>query len=475
MSDFQLNEQLNNLIDQWRDDILTNTQKLIAIDSEYGVDGGPGQPFGSQIAIALDAVLDLAAEMGFATRNVDGYMGEIDMGNPARGKKIGMIAHIDVVPAGDGWDYPPFAGQVVEGKLYGRGSADDKGPLVAALYAMKAIKESGLPCSNHARYLIGTDEESGFRCIKYYLTKEEQPWGGFSPDGEFPVIYGEKGTYRFKCDQQWPAAASSQDRFTIIEVKGGTRMNVVPEYASATLNGSDSLYTLAEQSLASNNPEGRLSLRRGGQNLFIKAQGIGTHSATPWFGLSANNLLLNFLRRLPLSPPLAENYLHSLADLFADGNLGEAAGLACDIKDFGPLTISLGILEVGPEGGSASFDMRYPNLDQRDELWGNIVRAFARRQLPVELLQDKPGLLVPRDSFLIQVLLQAYQQTSGRSESPVTIGGGTYCRAMKNFVAYGPLFPGKRELAHERNEYILVDDLILCAKIYAQALYNLMK
>ena len=478
MPDFQLNEQLNNLIDQWQEAIIADTQKLIAINSEYREGGGPGQPFGPQIAEALDAVLELAGGMGFVTRNVDGYMGEIDLGDPVQGKKIGMIAHIDVVPAGDGWDYPPFAGQVAAGKLYGRGSADDKGPLVASLYAMKAVKESGLPCRNHARYLIGTDEESGFRCIKYYLTKEEQPWGGFSPDGEFPVIYGEKGTYRFKCVQQWPAAAQTgdnQDRFTIIQVKGGTRMNVVPEYASAALSGNESLYALAEAALVADNPEGRLRLSRAGQNLFIEARGISAHAATPWFGLSANNQLLNFLRRLPLSPAPAENYLHALADLFADGHLGAAAGLACTIEDFGPLTVSLGILEAGPEGGSASFDLRYPNLEQREELWRNIVQAFAKRRLPVALLQDKPGLLVPKDSFLIQSLLQAYQQTSGRDEGPVTIGGGTYCRALNNFVAYGPLFPGQRELAHERNEYILVDDLILCAKIYTQALYNLMK
>jgi len=474
MSDFQLNEQLNGLIDQWRDEIVAATRQLIAIDSEYSEGGGPGQPFGPRIAEALDAALAMAAEMGFSTRNVDGYMGEIDLGDPSRGKKIGMIAHIDVVPAGDGWDYPPFAGQVAEGRLYGRGSADDKGPLVAALYAMKAVKDSGLPCSNHARYLIGTDEESGFRCIKHYLTKEEQPWGGFSPDGEFPVIYGEKGTYRFKCGQQWPAAASG-DRFTVQEIKGGTRMNVVPEYAKAVLCGNDRLFALAEQELAADNPEGRLSLSLQGQNLTVEAHGISAHAATPWFGLSANNLLLGFLRRLPLAPAVAENYLHSLADLFADGNLGEAAGLACATGDFGPLTVSLGVLEAGPEGGGASFDMRYPNLEQRGELWQHIVQAFACRQLPVELLQDKPGLLVPKESFLIQSLLQAYQQTSGRSEEPVTIGGGTYSRAMKNFVAFGPLFPGQRELAHERNEYILVDDLILCAKIYAQALYNLMK
>lgn len=475
MSDFQLNRQLNQLIDQYRADIISDTQKLIAFDSEYAEGGGEGQPFGPKIAAALDAVLKMAADMGFSTRNAEGYMGEIDFGDPSRGKKIGAIAHIDVVPAGDGWEYPPFDGMVADGRLYGRGSVDDKGPLVATLYAMKAIKESGLPLSNHIRFLIGADEESGFRCIQHYLLDNEQPWGGFSPDGEFPVIYGEKGTYRFKSVESWMNGGDPEQHFQIKEIKGGSRMNVVPEYASARLTGGPSLHKAAEMALAAYNPEERIVLTWQEDELLVEAHGVGAHSATPWFGKSANNLLLNYLALLPLAPARAENFIRSLSRLFGDGNLGEAAGLAVDHPEFGPLTMSIGILEAGPKGGAAYFDMRYPNLDEHDQLWANIEQVFANSSLPLEQLQDKPGLFVPKDSDLIQTLLQAYQQTSGRDEPPVTIGGGTYSRAMKNFVAYGPLFPGQRELAHERNEYIDVDDLILCAKIYAQALYCLAK
>lgn len=474
MAEFQIYEELNALIDRYREDIVRDTQRLVAYNSIYEESDKPGEPFGAKIAEALDGTLALAAGMGFSTRNVDGYMGVIDMGEPTLGKKIGMIAHIDIVPAGDGWTYPPFAGEIVDGKLYGRGSVDDKGPLVAALYAMKAVQESGLPVSNHARFLIGADEESGFRCIKYYLTKEEQPWGGFSPDGEFPVIYGEKGTYRFRCTGSWQAACD-QERFTVHMVKGGTRMNVVPEFASAELGCNDALYALAEQALAKYNPDGRITLKRQGERLTVEAQGISAHAATPWFGLSANNLLLNYLRLLPLAPAAAESYLYALADLFAEGNAGVNIGIACENEEFGALTLSLGVLEVGENGGSAAFDMRYPNLDARAQIWQTVEQNCQARGLAVELLQDKPGLHVPQDSFLVQSLLQAYQQTTGRDEMPKTIGGGTYSRAMHNFVAYGPLFPGQRELAHERDEYISVDDLILCAKIYVQALYNLMK
>ncbi len=465
-------DKLNEMIDSYKDEIVRDTQKLIAFNSIYEESDDPKQPFGPKIAVALESVLGTAARMGFKTRNVDGYMGEVDYGE--KGKKIGVIAHIDIVPAGDGWTYPPFEGRIVDGKLYGRGSVDDKGPLVASLYAMKAIKESGLPIKNHVRLLIGCDEESGMSCIKYYLTKEEQPWGGFSPDGEFPVIFGEKGIYRFQCDGTWNEA-QSRDRFGIVKISGGTRMNVVPEAASAMLRGNPQLFTLAEQVLDEYNPEGRITLKRDDEYLRIKTEGVSAHSAMPWQGVNANNLLLNFLCRLPLVPADGEAYINSLAELFADGYEGKNLGIACDDEVFGILTLSLGVLQINSKGGSASIDLRYPNLDERKALWENIAAACKERSLKITKLQDKPGLYVPKDSEMIQYLLKAYRETSGRDEEPITIGGGTYCRTLENFVAYGPVFPGQKELAHERDEYISVDDLILCAKIYAQALYLLLK
>jgi len=465
-------ELLNEIIDGFKDDIIRDTKKLIGFNSVYEESDKPGQPFGPKIAEALECALEMASGMGFKALNVDGYMGEVDYGTD--GKKIGVIAHIDIVPAGDGWTYPPFEGRVVDGKLYGRGALDDKGPLVASLYAMKAIKESGLPCQNHVRCLIGCDEESGMRCAKYYLSKEKQPWGGFSPDGEFPVIFGEKGIYRFKCNGAWEQP-ESKDRFRIVKIEGGTRMNVVSETATAVLQGSAELFALAEQLLNEYNLEGRITLEQKDDQLVINVQGMSAHSSMPWQGVSANNLLLNFLRRLPLAPVAAEQYIYALADLFADGHEGKSLGIACSNEVFGQLTLSLGVLNADSKGGSASFDLRYPNLDQREALWQKISEACKVCSLELTLLQDKPGLYVPQDSEMVQCLLKAYQETSGRKEGPITIGGGTYCRTMKNFVAYGPVFPGQKELAHERDEYISIDDLILCTKIYAQALYSLMK
>lgn len=463
--------KLNSLVDSYKENIISDTQKLISFNSVCNESDKKDQPFGEQIASALECVLTIAEEMGFSTRNVDGYMGEIDWGSS--GKKIGVIAHIDIVPAGEGWTYPPFAGQVVDGKLYGRGAIDDKGPLVAVLYAMKAIKESGLPSSNSIRFLIGCDEESGFRCIKHYLTHENQPWGGFSPDGEFPVIFGEKGIFRFECKKAWGDQKKDNNQFTIVNISGGTRLNVVPEQASAVLKGNKKLFDLAKQAIDKYNPEKRLSLKQKGDQLIVAAQGASTHSSMPWQGVNANNILVNYLCKLPLGPKVADQYIKSLADYFTDGYYGESLGIAANNEVFGKLTLSLGLLKADSFGGTASFDLRYPDLDKRNSIWGKISAVCEEQSFELNQLQDKPGLYVPQESDLIQSLLKAYQETSGRHENPITIGGGTYCRSLDNFVAFGPLFPGQKELAHERDEYIDVDDLLLCSKIYAQALYSL--
>ena len=221
---------LEELVEQYRDEIVETTKKLVALPSLYE-EGNETYPFGEPIGKALEKVLEISEEMGFETCIHDGYVGTVKWGN--EGKQIGILTHIDVVPPGEGWTYPPFEGTIENGRLYGRGSLDDKGPMAASLFAMKAIKESGLPVKNHVCHIIGTDEESGFmRCLKNYLEKEPAPWGGFSPDGEFPVIHAEKGILRFYVTDRWENT-NDDDGLILVEVGGGTKVNVVPAFASA--------------------------------------------------------------------------------------------------------------------------------------------------------------------------------------------------------------------------------------------------
>ena len=187
-----MEERINELIESYREDMIRSLEDLVKIPSVIDPDSaGEGKPFGAEVRKALDAVLKLSEELGFETKDYDGYAGTAGFGT--EGKEVGILSHIDVVPPGNGWTKEPFAPEICSGKMYGRGTIDDKGPMVAALYAMKAVRESGLPFKNHVRHIIGCDEETGHRCIKYYLTKERGPDLGFSPDGMFSVIHAEKG------------------------------------------------------------------------------------------------------------------------------------------------------------------------------------------------------------------------------------------------------------------------------------------
>ncbi|WP_198146218.1 dipeptidase PepV [Dorea sp. D27] len=468
---------LNNLIDEYQKEIVKTTQRLIAHPSLYE-EGREGAPFGAPIEAALEEVLKVAEELGFDTVNHEGYAGTARWGQG--GKQIGILTHIDVVPPGDGWSYPPFEGTIDNGRLYGRGSLDDKGPMVAALFAMKVVKESGLPVKNHVCHIIGTDEESGFmRGLKYYLKKEEAPWGGFSPDGEFPVIHAEKGILRFYVSETWekPEEASGM---MLQEVRGGTKVNVVPGYAYAIVGGAEDAGGILRESRESYTKKDKISISEHisssgqGRGWKIEAKGQGGHSSQPWNGENAIQILLEFLHMLPLYEEGKSRFASKIEELFGDGYRGERLGVACEDKLSGILTLSLGVLEVGEDSGKATVEIRYPIHASEEVILKTLRVACAQQKVELDIYQDKKHIYMPVQAPLIQTLLHVYQETAKQADGPVVIGGGTYCRAAENFAAYGPVFPGQRELAHEPDEYICVDDLILSAKIYAQALYTLL-
>lgn len=466
---------LNDFIERRRAEIVAFTQELIGYQSVYAEDAGgrANAPFGNGIADALEAVLAKAASLGFSTRNLAGFAGTVDMG--AGGALMGAMAHVDVVPAGAGWRCPPFSGTLDAGRLYGRGSLDDKGPLAATLYAMLAVARSGLPIRNRFRLIAGTDEETACRGLAYYLTKEPPLQAGFSPDGEFPVIHGEKGGLQLSCEAAWDPGEPTAAAFRIRSLRAGVRINVVPEEAEACLEADEALWALAQARLKEQPERERYTLRRAGGTVTVLARGDGAHAATPWQGHNAIGALLRFLRRLPLAPQAAGDYLYALADLFGCGDDGAGVGLDWRDAISTPLTLCLTMLDAGPQGGCARFDLRYPLLKTKEEVLGRLQAAGRARKLEIRLDRFFRPLYLPLETPLVQTLLSAYRGVTGRMEAPVTIGGGTYCREMPNTLAFGPVFPGEKELAHEKDEYITVENLITCAKIYAQAIYALVR
>lgn len=460
-----MQEQLNRYIDEHFEELVRDTREFVAIESTLDeTTVCEGAPFGTGIQKALSYALSKGREMGFEVKNYDGYAGTIQYGTD--GEQAAILAHVDVVPAIGEWIVPPYSAEIRDNRLYGRGSVDDKGPAMACLYALKAIKESGLPVRNHMRMILGTDEETLARGIYYYLDSEKAPAFGFSPDAEFPIIHAEKGTIRFL--YHLPSA----DR-DILMIQAGSRLNVVPDQATARL-----AHVSPEQVQAAAATLGTKAVITSvseGSETVVNVQGVASHASYPAEGVNAIQALLLLLQKLyPEQDSELKKALHGLSGLLLEETDGASFRLACTDKVSGALTLNTAIISVGASDSQIKFDIRYPVTHDGNELLEKL--AAVNNVLPVkyELIQHKPPLYVEKDRPFIQKLQTAYEECTGQEPKCISIGGGTYCRYVKNTVSFGPVFPGQKELAHQTNEFIDLDDLRKIAKIYAQAIYNLM-
>ena len=465
-----MERKIDELVKSYREDMIQSLEELVSIPSVINLENaGEGAPFGMEIRSALDGLLKLAGELGFETRDYDGYAAAVDFGT--EGKEVGILSHIDVVPPGNGWTKNPFVPEIVNGKMYGRGTIDDKGPLVASLYAMKAVKESGLPIRNHVRHIIGCDEETGHRCIKYYLTKEKGPDLGFSPDGMFSVIHAEKGILRFQI--QTNRKLPDTKELCVIRIAGGTVVNAVPNIAEVWLGGPGEQLEEVQKEFQVKAAEG--SAKMEGDVLHLTFPGVSAHAMQPWLGENAILSMIRFLKEVPFGDRKTRKYFQDLDTLFGDGWEGRNLGVACQDQLSGKLSMNLGILNVEGEKTELKVDVRCPVHIDLDTVWKTICLTCEKYGFRPEYWQKRPPLYVPKDARLVQILLDVYEDVTGKREEAITIGGGTYCRDVENFVSFGPVFPGEPELAHEADEFIDLDQLMECARLYAQALYRLLQ
>lgn len=465
-----MEQRIDELVKSYREDMIQSLEELVSIPSVINLENaGEGAPFGLEIRSALDGLMKLAGELGFEARDYDGYAAAVDFGT--EGKEVGILSHIDVVPPGNGWTKNPFVPEIVNGKMYGRGTIDDKGPLVASLYAMKAVKESGLPIRNHVRHIIGCDEETGHRCIKYYLTKEKGPDLGFSPDGMFSVIHAEKGILRFRI--QTNRKLPDTKELSVIRIAGGAVVNAVPNIAEVWLGGPREQLEEVQKEFRIKAAEGSAEME--GDVLHLTFPGVSAHAMQPWLGENAILSMIRFLKELPFGDPKTREYFQNLDILFGDGWEGRNLGVACQDQLSGRLSMNLGILNVEGENTELKVDVRCPVHIDLDTVWKTICLTCEKYGFQPEYWQKRPPLYVPKDARLVQILLDVYEDVTGKREEAITIGGGTYCRDVENFVSFGPVFPGEPELAHEADEFIDLDQMVECARLYAQALYRLLQ
>jgi len=459
---------LNEIIDKSFADLLKDTQDIMSIKSVLDESTiQEGAPFGKGIAQALETMLSKAKAMGLATKNVEGYAGYAQLGQ--EGEQVAILAHLDVVPAAGDWLVPPYSAQIVDGKLYGRGSIDDKGPAVACLYALKAIKDSGLSISKRARLILGTDEESFSRGIEYYLKKEEAPACGFSPDAEFPIIHAEKGLIHFLYSLKLDNPETN-----IIYLAGGTRINVVPDLAEALVTAVAEEDVVAE--IKTLGLEKYFTVETAGKDVKITSKGITGHASLPEKGYNAIQNMLQLLAEIfPNANTPLSKFINHFAQYLKMETDGTSLGISCHDEISGGLTINTAMINVDANKATLKFDIRYPVTHNGEEILKKLTGLAEKVNADFELIQHKKPLYVEKDCPFIKVLQETYNDCTGEEPELLAIGGGTYCRSVKNTVSFGPVFPGQQELAHQCNEYIALEDLRKITKIYAQAIYNLIR
>lgn len=419
-------------------------KSLISIPSTKGIPVD-GAPFGIETVNALNCILSKAEEFGFKTKNLDGYAGYIDFGDGE--KQVAALCHLDIVPPGDGWTADPYILRSIDGKLIGRGISDDKGPAAICLYAMKELKDSGWRPKNKIRLILGLDEESGCECMEYYKSKEKVPDIGFTPDAKFPVIFAEKGILHVKMS----GIIKSEKPVININLKGGDKANMVPSVSSFSLSEIPGIENIINETIF----------------------GKSAHASTPDYGKNAISIGLKKISSILASYDAHHPFICFFEEFFNGETNGKSLNIAFEDESSGALTCNVGLLSVDGLQVSMTLDIRYPVTASKDEIMTKLSNAGDKYGLNTEILDHmEPLFRSPEDEF-IQTLLRVYNTATGKNDSPIAIGGGTYARRVPNIIAFGPVFNVKDDVAHQADEYMRIDDLKACLNIYKQAFIEL--
>lgn len=452
--------------------MIEDIARLIRIES-VNAPASPGRPFGEQNALALQKAINMASSMGLKATNWENYVAVVDLSD--KPPCLDILAHLDVVPGGDGWKVTaPFQPEERQGRLYGRGAIDDKGPAVAALYAMACVQELDVPLRGNCRLILGSDEETGSQDIDYYYARNEEAPYAFSPDAEFPVINIEKGGLQTGYRAEW-AEDSALPR--TLSVDGGTAGNVVPGTARAVVEGLE-LDLLQRECARVAEKTGIqftvTALEQPGQHS-ISAEGKSAHASTPWEGNSAVSGLLTLLASLPMAASPGFAAIQSLAELFPHGDYyGEAAGIALEDEISGKLTLCSNVIHYTATGVSGRIDSRLPVCATDEATLGVLRSKMEAAGLPLAAdAHTYPAHHVPEDSKLVQTLLSCYERYTGEKGFCLAVGGGTYVHHLKNGVAFGCSTLGTDYHMHGADEYLIVEEIIRSAKIFAQAIIDL--
>ena len=450
-----------------KEDLLKDLFELLSVRSILGTDITEETPFGGGPREALDLFLSFGKRDGYKTKLVENKAGHIEVG---QGEELfGILGHVDVVPVVEAdWTSHPFKPEIRDGKIFARGSLDDKGPTMAAYYAVKLLDKLGVKWNKRVRVIVGSDEETGFRCVEAYFKHEEQPASGFTPDAMFPLVYAEKARATFDHKLKF-VSEDGEYNYKLVKFNGGQVLNMVIASAKAELEGEAAdIKEKFENFLAQEKLDGEVEV---GNTIKLTLKGKAAHGSTPQYGINGATKLAEFLSTLGLDNN-GKNFVNYIVEKLANDPFGEKLGINYSDDEMGEATYNYGILEYDLERkiGVVSTDCRHPKkFDLVDRL--NEINVD---NIDIEVTSTKEAHYVPKDDELVTTLIDVYRKHTGDTKNDAfVLGGGTYARCLKKGVAFGLLFPGKEDTMHQANEYLEVEDLLLATAIYAEGIYKL--
>ncbi|WP_274459926.1 dipeptidase PepV [Gemella haemolysans] len=450
-----------------KEDLLKDLFELLSVRSILGTDITEETPFGSGPREALDLILSFGERDGYKTKLVENKAGHIEVG---QGEELfGILGHVDVVPVVEAdWTSHPFKPEIRDGKIFARGSLDDKGPTMAAYYAVKLLDKLGVKWNKRVRVIIGSDEETGFRCVEAYFKHEEQPASGFTPDAMFPLVYAEKARATFDHKLKFLVEDGNYN-YKLVKFNGGQVLNMVIASAKAELVGEVSdIKEKFENFLALEKLDGEVTVE---DTIKLTLKGKAAHGSTPQYGVNGATKLAEFLSTLGLDNN-GKNFVDYIVEKLANDPFGEKLGIDYSDNEMGEATYNYGIIDYDllKKVGIVSTDCRHPmKFDLVARLNGVKVD-----NIDIEVTSTKEAHYVPKDDELVTTLMDVYRKHTGDTKNDAfVLGGGTYARCLKKGVAFGLLFPDKEDTMHQANEYLEVEDLLLATAIYAEGIYKL--
>ncbi len=423
--------RVDEYVDEVWEDVVSDISSLVSCPSvSDAAQAESDAPFGRATREALDAALDIAARLGYEVSDDAGYVGIADIPGE-RAEQVATIAHIDVVPAGPGWNTDPFTMERREGWLLGRGVIDDKGPAVLSLYAGAYLLREGITPRYTFRALLGCDEEVGMTDVHHYLATHDDPLFLFTPDAEFPVCNAEKGCYGATF------TSAPIENGVILSWSGAEASNAIP---------SESVCELAvavDELPAPQAHADRITIEAAGEGATrVFAQGIGGHASLPEGTINAISLVVDYLQEVAAVRPelftAAERSFLAMLSVVHEDTAGTGLGIVASNEAFGALTCNAGVIEVKDGRISQVIDVRYPDSITDDEITMICGASASQFDAAFEVDRVKEPFSVSADSPAVQALLAVYREVTGRPAAPFSMGGGTYARNFARAVSFGP-------------------------------------